>query len=1782
MAGLFGQSTKANKQLFGGAAAPAKAAPASSIVPAPQSSALFKPASNAKVTVAPAALRDPNFDTRIRMQFNPTTSAIDFYAPDYFLESPEYKEFVLPQLETLVGKDVNDNTVKAIIDSGFISDLQKASDETVLPRYQAIQDYKQQFKKATDDDALTYLRNVAAAERSDKDKNTQLVVGTDDKGKAVTQSVNSLMAEWKTMGDSEKAARVKAVQEIVEKGSYQGKEVSELDRAASAGTIEFLKKKGLLEASGGTKFDLAIKRGIEALGNSGIGTIASIPSGLFNLAVDGKYQTAGQQAGEQVRNDPRRVLNNAEQFSSTVAAPTELLGVGADLALSAVGGRALTAGAGRIAPAVTNAASRVAPTAVIEFTGRGTQVANSIGKLPGGAAIVRNSVQLGKDVPSNVVWGGLQTVADPDGYDAGGDFMLNTLYGAAAIGGLKAAVRGFRGADTATQGALSSASDEVSKAIFRTVDQFQKIPIIGEKFMSAATKSVDDSAAYRRKFRNAFAYSKGSEQTKMTKQEYFKAYNLSRMASTRGVKLGDDIIQGTPEMNTAFKLRQTLDKDTLAQANRYIELRKNVAYAENGNLPISKKRLESLQEELASYADNPNLAIYDEYQAAINSANRQIADIEAQYGLTPDDIVKMADANPDLQKNYAYLQYDDEISKKLDIANKASGRTVKETKGLKGTKEGATLMDPLLALQDKIYFLSNWKVHNDVATLLADSVERLNLPGVRIVRDAQDVRALEELKFQAKDEKAFVDAAVNEAVDTLGGDLARLADDLEDFAGEGLTQLETRVNVVVEDMLQTIQEEPKLQNAMIDLMDTLGSGQDNAADIAAAGILQRQKAYLAKNMESKLSELAGEDRRTLVDMFKKSITERFDEALEGTDLTRRTGTKELYERANEIKRLKAQLEPQAAVSGPNFIPYFKDGYKGTIEVDDPNLMQYFMSNRSQGELNFIQKVMMNSSRIFRAGTTGFNPVFVGVVNPVRDIVRSTITSGNGIITPRNMVQSLMEAKGISSQAAANIADDVMARFDESVAFGTQVTTAREVGRSERQLEKTLRQGEIKDSTSKLKTVTLRVVDSMPSNGAFRNAEDLFNTVEVATRKNVFTSRFDAALRRGESVEAATQEAMFYAANGTTDFLNVGSKVDNMLKTLPYLSASINGKASFVRLATLDPIGVTMRIAYGAVFPAVWLTTRNLSDPERAATYAGLSEYDKNSNFIVVLDKDNILKIPLDYDVGGVIAPFRKLAESAMTSEDPDVAKMFMDSVLGASPVDLSGFSETDLAGNRDGLLGLSRLAANVVPQAIRPLYEGLSGKSMYTGSAIGPTDLELIDKGQIDPTQEITNADRTFASNDSAILGNVANFLGIPQFQAQNILKSYTGTVGQLLLNSLDKAVGAPESKQGGRDLAEDLTKRFTAKADGGKNRDYYDGIGALAEERTMLKRQLAKIDQSAQYDENPEGLAERRQGLIDAYGQKVSSFMDNFSRKYEGGEIFKATQLDALVDLLNLSDETGAFSEGSYQQGLADEVAQEAQNDATRRAIELGVPATSSRDMFGRMFNNDGELSVDYNNTSLYNDDMRARVYGAPKQIAFEFAEATKADRDAGIESLYDVKSRYDDRISDLYDSLDSVSASDKNRKNAIFEEIANVEKEYMNAFDERIKPLVEKYGVEVLGKSKIFDEISSYIMVPNSMTPFASKKKQPYLKEDAKAYLLDRYGIGKLNQENKLNDFEAEALMKEVNKDLEAGNIESGTFKLQGLEKDINNGRLFVNEETMADIEDMIYNLNSFKKRR
>lgn len=320
---------------------------------------------------------------------------------------------------------------------------------------------------------------------------------------------------------------------------------------------------------------------------------------------------------------------------------------------------------------------------------------------------------------------------------------------------------------------------------------------------------------------------------------------------------------------------------------------------------------------------------------------------------------------------------------------------------------------------------------------------------------------------------------------------------------------------------------------------------------------------------------------------------------------------------------------------------------------------------------------------------------------------------------------------------------------------------------------------------------------------------------------------------------------------------------------------------------------------------------------------------------------------------------------------------------------------------------------------------------------------------------------------------------------------------------------------------------------------------GQVIDDINEISEEYAKQINSA-YDDQ-----ELKAKLMDEQFTKIKDRMDIWSRRYgkdisELPDEMSRALLKAIVDTKTAIDLGGTDTlEGSEQ--ISTEAAQK--RLARQQGAEAGLDLYAFDDR---------------------TKDLSNVQYGAPSQIAYEFEQLIKGSKADKIPGLYDLRKKMFDDLQPLYDKARGLKGAEAT---AVYGEINKRQDKYLKVLMERIRPLVDRYGVNILtNNGKVLDAVAEYLVVPGDYTPFHSKKKQPYLKADAEAFIKDYYGVGSLSAKNIPTDSAVIKGIKQANADMAAGRTQAASFRLSDLQQQITAGKVFADDESMSTIKDMI----------
>lgn len=1722
-----------------------RAAPVPKVV-----SVVNAPTYNAPLQVSPAPVNLPKLSfpeldyNKIDLSVDSNTHAVNFSAPDWYIDTPEFQNDVKPILEQASTMPIDSPQFKSIVNGDALKGLREQASALKI-RHDAINNYINSYSGSDRDNAMTFLQNVAASNASDKDTTTQVVLGYDKNNKPVTSSVAEVVNTLKGWDDRSKANFISNHDAIINDPN-----ATQANKAAARGILAFAQNKGLLNAGAGTK---------------ALSAVAGVAAGL------GKAFEWAPIVGSHLKED-------VDSLNKSMIDITQLKGAGT---YYGVGNLAGSLGAIATNIVLGNKIAGVAEAGALLGLSKFKTGAQLVGAAKDVIGVNKISGAIIKDIPNNLAFGALDTLSNPERGANG--FVEDMVLNAAGLGAFKGAGPALKALDTSTNGALRGISTSAAAAAQRAFDAVSKVP--GFKQVRnwgtvLRANAIEGQAGIKRALRTEFGQTK--DEGKLV-----EGYNVLQSATKNGgsivakMQISDAVAPAYTKVGIdATALAWGKQKKAFAQ---YAKARSLLAHDVNGKMGFSDSTKKELQKMVDEHADNE---LFNEAYNNLSEYSTKSAD----WFANSDDASNLFDkATLDEVRSAANIEdYTPLVAKTKARAVRPRTKPkeitpIQTTKGAKGKSVDEILdhyENPFTAVQAKNTQYASDMAQNRVSNLVSKLVDDGYIRGEEILspelnktirEGAQDLanekhfftgeditrRGAKGRKITSKGASLFDEGGVGEKwID----DLATKLEDIDTLSGKAYDDLSSTITDMVDKLVNHIKGAPEFKNIIARLMDN--GVKDEAT--AAAEIIKAYKKDFLKTLNDRLLKAtrSGDEADLGARIFSSKIDDaatlarakQAGEAVETADEVtgipkKATDINIKGDREKEIKDLKAQIgifdDTDSVI-----VPYYRNGEQGFYRVDDPVVASYLISPHAPQVDSVVQNIATGITRAFKAGTTTFNPAFILTRNLPRDIGSGTTMASLGMIDGRTFVQQLVRRLGYTPEQA----EALLKTSKAEVSNATFVAS----GRVEKSVNQLIAEGytHLPKNVGNLGKRIWHGATREP----LRALEAPGQKVEEFTRNRVFAVTYADTLQRTGSESLAMRQAVFMANEATANFLNTGLKASSIIRTVPYLQAAINGATSFVRLATIDPLGVGMRITAGYILPMTYIYSKNMANNSMAAGYFDIPEYIRSQNLVIMLDDKNYVTIALPQEILPFTNSLRVMMEAAHGRDGNIMGKLF-DALSSNSPIDVSGFNDTGVEGGVNVGMGFSRALSGIMPQYFNVAYQVATGKNPYTGNPLGPDDASS-------PQED------TFEGKNSFLLGKLARITGMPQSKIQAVYSGLTGGLGQNILNIADKLAGAPEEQQGGKGLLDNIAQNLLGVPSSQANQDYWQGYNKLVAQ----KQRLSKEYDTLYYDiQNGDKESEDKwDAATQQFQQAISDFYTKYSDYYSRAGGFQPYQLKQLTNLLDFETQKTA-KPGTVQAADIQQANYDAQDEAKQQAFDMGLPITNTQDLYGRVLKDtNGKVSFDYSNTTSIPSILKSQYYGVPRQIATEFDQAVGANKKAGTKSLNSEMQSYYDRLDKLYDQAKGLHGD---AATAIYNQISAVQEKYMtDVFDPRIKPLIDKYGAAVLTNSKVLDELQNLIMVPSDFTPFASKKRQPYRKDDTRAYLLDRYGVGSLNKENFPTDKEADQLIQKINNEINAGRPAAAKDQYNSLLNKIRNNQTYVDPDQLQRIAAYVGAMNKY----
>ena len=866
---------------------------------------------------------------------------------------------------------------------------------------------------------------------------------------------------------------------------------------------------------------------------------------------------------------------------------------------------------------------------------------------------------------------------------------------------------------------------------------------------------------------------------------------------------------------------------------------------------------------------------------------------------------------------------------------------------------------------------------------------------------------------------------------------------------------------------------------------------------------------------------------------------------------------------------KAEKEAQRK---PNFTVYEK-GKKYVYEITNPTVAQTFQTvslSTSKTAFDIIGKFFQRTQRLFRVMTTGSgNPAYL-MTNYVRDLQTSAITGGMNAILPKfsdDIYSSIFEVVGIPTADADAIASRLRNGYSGSAynLSQSQSILRRSPQEQRKILTKTARQiagvksTRIPSSFEEFVDLAGKPSDAIENKRRGKLADNYYNQYIMDHMPEYLANPTEA--NRKKLISNATNYGIFYARNATTDFSYQPQYASQFLSFIPYARTGMASARSFGRTFLADPVGMLSRIICLGIAPYTANLVCNLSDPDKAAIYSEIPEYERADNWIIVRNDGTYISIPLPQELIPFLAPSRVLVENSKDVRNSGAFMSIASGLCNYSPIDFSGFFERDINGDIDFVKGVSRVANSVMPQALSPAVEQILNRDLYTGSPLNPTVEDLVRQGaKLNKDGTIDASEMTYASRNSQTLGEIANFLNMPQGAVYNYVTNYLGTASKYVINAVDTLRGAPSDARGGQDIAEYTSQLFFNSSPGGASSAWNNGISKLYDQKDLL---METIDSDTSQEEKDE--------IVKDFTDSVVRFCDAYSDYYSLAGGMTDKQRNQVVGLLN-------FYQGSNTLQTSDEALQNASYDeynaAMQRAVDAGIiPKEGLKSqLYGKM-NDEGEVTFS-------TPAMRAlttKVYGTPEEAVYQMEQVLDSSEGGG--TMKDLKSAVYDALDPYYDRI----AAGEQLTDDEYNEMDAIRKAYMDEFYRRIDPIIEQYGATILNNDDIIEALNDYTITTSddwqeSLPQYSKKGKEyhryissklfPNATADVQQILLEHYGMGGRDTGNLQTDKRADDLIRTLQEATANGEMGKAQDYQRLLFTGIQNGSLYVSDQDMSQL--------------
>ena len=469
----------------------------------------------------------------------------------------------------------------------------------------------------------------------------------------------------------------------------------------------------------------------------------------------------------------------------------------------------------------------------------------------------------------------------------------------------------------------------------------------------------------------------------------------------------------------------------------------------------------------------------------------------------------------------------------------------------------------------------------------------------------------------------------------------------------------------------------------------------------------------------------------------------------------------------------------------NVINLIKDGKRQFYKIDP--FLYNALTSMTTRQWAPIFNWLTPPARIVRLGTTGLNPAFNLLTNPLRDIQTAALQH-SPMEGARSIAKAMAQISGDMLKEKSNEWFDTNLPRDPDVqlarilwkATGGEITQPLGGDRSygegtiHKMVDDALATGKIGNRIANFAHHPIEVArrmisfpESMPREAEFLRVMDKYRP-EIANAENTGNMELKWRLQEDMMIEAANK-----AADVTVNFRRAGVYAEAINRIIPFFNPSIQGNTRMIRLAKENPKAFLMRAgSLMSASMALWAVNK---DEDWYNELQGWERY----GFWHFKIGEEIVRLPMPFEYGyifsGITTAMMHDAYTGGDEEKKEVAKQIAKSM---GPIDVSPIT-TDMFTGKTNILDAAvsqgiQVLGDVA--AIRPMLESWKNKDIFRDRPLVPKELEDVQKWL------------QYTSNTPDMAKDIAQWglwgqQGISPITFTHLANGYTGGLANYFLN---------------------------------------------------------------------------------------------------------------------------------------------------------------------------------------------------------------------------------------------------------------------------------------------------------------------------------------------------------------------------------------------------------------